>query len=66
MTAYDRKKRLSLVRAALGQDPLDLVIRNVQVLNVYSGELLPTLNDPGLIDVIEHKLIDKITEQNQA
>ena len=66
MTAYDRKKRLSLVRAALGQDSLDLIIRNVQVLNVFSGELLPSLNDPGLIDVMEHKLIDVIVEQDRA
>lgn len=65
MTAYHRSERLSLVRAALGQDPLDLIIRNVRVLNVFSGELLPGLNNPGLIDVMEHELIDVIVEQDR-
>jgi len=39
--AYNIEERLSLVRTAMGQEPFDLVIRNVQVLNVVSGELLP-------------------------
>ncbi|MBN1267875.1 MAG: adenine deaminase [Anaerolineales bacterium] len=40
-SAYNIEERLSLVRAAMGQEPFDLIIRNVKVLNVVSGELLP-------------------------
>lgn len=34
--------RISLIQAALGQTPLDLLIRNVRVVNTYTGEITPT------------------------
>lgn len=37
-TVEDKK---SLIRAALGDEPLDWIIKNVQVLNVYTGSIEP-------------------------
>jgi len=34
-------QRQTLIKTALGQLPLDLVIDNVQVVNVYTGRIEP-------------------------
>ncbi len=40
--------RSALIAAALGERPLDLVIQNVQLVNVYTGEVYPA--DIGIYD----------------
>ncbi len=37
--AYKDKKRL--LQAALGQIPADLCVKNVRLVNVFTGEILP-------------------------
>ena len=39
MTIYDIGQRKALVETALGRHPYDLIVQNVQVVNVYSGEV---------------------------
>ena len=48
----DVESRKRLVQAALGQQPLDLLIGNVQVVNVYTGRIAP-----GAIGILEGKIV---------
>jgi adenine deaminase len=50
MNTIDEQK--SLIRAALGREPLDLLIKNVQVVNVYTGEI-----EPGAIGVKSGRIV---------
>ena len=34
-----KEKRKELIQSALGKIPLDLIIKNVQVVNVYTGTI---------------------------
>ena len=45
-------ERKGLIRAALGEDPLDLIIKNVRVVNVYTGEV-----EPGAIGIRDGRII---------
>ena len=50
MNTVDEQK--SLIRAALGRERLDLLINNVQVVNVYTGEI-----EPGAIGVKSGRIV---------
>ncbi len=44
--------RVKLVKAALGQIPLDLVIENLKVVNVYTGEI-----EDGSLGILEGRIV---------
>lgn len=44
--------RVKLVRAALGQIPLDLVIENLKVVNVYTGEI-----EDGSLGILDGRIV---------
>ena len=46
------EEQKSLIRAALGREPLDLLIKNVQVVNLYTGEI-----EPGAIGVKAGRIV---------
>lgn len=45
-------KRKRLIRAGLGKERLDFVIKNVQVVNVYSGKI-----EPGAIGILDARIV---------
>ena len=60
-------QRISLVKAALGQEPFDLLICNVQVVNVHTGQIEPgnigiyqgrVATTHALQDAPAHKVLD--------
>ncbi|MFO8036137.1 MAG: hypothetical protein R6U57_05880, partial [Anaerolineales bacterium] len=44
--------RVKLVKAALGQIPLDLVIENLKVVNVYTGKI-----EDGSLGILEGRIV---------
>ncbi len=48
----DRLDTLALVRSALGREPFDLVIRDIQIVNVYTGEI-----EPGAMGIKEGHIV---------
>lgn len=55
------QEQMSLVRAALGREPLDLLIRNVQVVNVYTGAI-----EPGAIGIRHGRIVSANAERLEA
>lgn len=54
-------QRLELIRAALRQEPLDLKLRNVQIVNVYSGNV-----EAGCIGIMNGRIASLNAEEFEA
>jgi len=58
LTLEERKK---LIRAGLGEIPLDLLIENTQVVNVYTGRI-----EPGAIGIIDGRIVTCYAQSYRA
>ena len=54
-------ERKELIRSALGETPLDLLIENVQVVNVYTGRV-----EPGVLGIKNGRIITPYAEGYDA
>jgi len=54
-------ERKTLIRAALGEEPLDLIIKNIRLVNVYTGHI-----EPGSIGIINGRIATPYAFEHEA
>ncbi len=57
----DLEVRKKLIQAGLGTTPLDLLIENVQVVNVYTGKI-----EPGAIGILHGRIVTPYAQDYRA
>jgi len=54
-------ERKELIKTALGHNPLDLIIKNIQIVNVYTGTV-----DPGAIGIKDGRIVTPYASDYEA